>query len=288
MLRVSIVLAALALAHPAAAEINMADSIEWATADSDVVARGTIDKVVQRGDWFDVTFAVAETIRGPARGSLAITFSLGYGETPEQLRARNAELLVFLVEGKRRVKDDKEYANVALTPRHGWGDTPGMFDLGKPAHAFDAAFAVLGTRDEILAATRGAAKSTATKSFTVDLPSDSAAYHALWGGSAVWFKLPVDAALEQRATTWITDKEVSLRAQGVAALANFRSDANIARLLKLLADPGFRITQPNGGGGVGPGIAPRAKHYAVRAKAHQVLDGWRVAHKKPIVDEPMP
>jgi hypothetical protein len=280
MLRASIVLAAVAVARPAAAEINMADSIEWVTADSDVVARGTIDKVAQRGDWFDVTFAVAETIKGPKRNTLAITFSRGYGETPEQLRARKAELLVFLVEGKRLEKNNKEYAGVKLTPRHGWGDTPGVFDLGKPAHAFNAAFAVLGTRDEILAATRGAAKSTAAKAFRVDLPSDSAAYRALYGGSAVWFNVPIDDALEPRAIAWIADKDVSVRVQGVGALESFRSEANAARLKKLLADDGFYTQQTDNG--------PRTKHYPVRAKAHEVLDGWHVKHATPVIDEAIP
>ena len=77
----------------AAAEINMADSIEWVAADSDLVVRGKVTAVAKRkgpGDvvWYDVTFGVAETLKGAPRKSVKFAVRHLYGATPAEWKAK--------------------------------------------------------------------------------------------------------------------------------------------------------------------------------------------------------
>jgi hypothetical protein len=266
----------LVLAGTAAAETNMVDSVEWATADSDVVVRGTIASVTSRPSgnwvWYDATITVTETIKGPKHDTIRVGLGPFVDDAPEKLRDRKADLLLFLVAGKRLVGYDKTFARIALGLRVGRGKS--IVELGT-THLYTGAFDSLERVDDQLAAARAAAKSPATKSFRVEVPVDAPAYRELYGGSIVWIYLPIDPAAESRAVGWIADKEMWTREQGVSALANFRSDANIARLEKLLNDPGYMIH-------VG------RKQYLVRAKAHEVLDGWHVRHATPVLDEPAP
>ena len=62
---------------------------------------------------------------------------------------------------------------------------------------------------------------------------------SLYGGSVVWMTLPVDAALEKQAIKWLDEKHS--REQAVRALGHFKSDANIARVKKLVADPDAEV-----------------------------------------------
>lgn len=272
-----------ALAGPAAAEINMVDSIEWATADAKLVVRGRVASVQTRDDGdgalvYAVTLKIAETIKGTARGSVQIGFVASRDYTPPLLQFPKAEVLVFLVDGKRRVGDDKRYAAIALAPRRSTDGLTSVIPLdGAPAYS--AAYDVLEAGADVLAATRAAARSPATESFRVDVPADSAAFKRLYGGSAVWMYVPVDAALERRAVDWIAAHDLATRAQGAAALAHFRSPANVARLDKLLADPEFAVVSGDG---------RSTRRYLVRAKAHEVLAGWHVKHATPVLETPAP
>ncbi len=144
--------------------------------------------------------------------------------------------------------------------------------------AYTSAFTVLSTRADILAAVRAAAGSPATKAHRIDLPYDSPAYQSLYGGSAVWLYVPVDGRLEQLALTWVAAKDAGTRAEGLAALAHFRTPGNIRVAERLLADPDYAVVTESGHQPV--------RRYLVRARAHQVLDGWGVQHAKPIIDGP--
>jgi hypothetical protein len=197
-----------------------------------------------------------------------------------ELRDRKADLLLFLVEGKRRaavVDDDPAYAKVTFAPRYSHSATESILELGKH-HAYDSAFRALATGDEVVAAARAAAGSQATRSFRVDVPFGAAAYRELAGGSAVWMYLPIDAALERRAVDWIVAADVATRKQGAEAIALFHNDANVARLENLLTDPGFVVTSINGG--------PRKRRFVVRETAHNALAAWNVQHATPKLEEP--
>ena len=269
---------ALLLATPAAAEINMADSIEWQTIDSDAVVRGFVSAMsktmIDKDDWYDVTVTISETIRGGVKQSLH--FGTRDQARAEKWRKDKTDLLLFLDNGKELVADDKNFAKFPFGLRRQNGSTNNPIELGK-SEAYTAAFGVLTKDTDVLAAARTAARSTATKSHRVDVPWDTPAMKSLYGGSVVWMELPVDAALEKLAIGWITDKSLTTREEGARALAEFRSPENIARMKKLLADKDFaEVTSSN---------APKMKRYLVRIAAHEALDAWHVPHTRPLLEE---
>jgi hypothetical protein len=277
-------LALTALAAPAGAEINVADSIEWTTADADLVVRGTVATVTRRAGpgsvvWYDVNFRVAETLKGRPRRTVKLAIRHLYGDTPAQWLARKNELLLFLVDSARRRDEDKDYARArfALRPH----DRAALvLDGTSPGPAYGADFSLLATRADILAAARAAAPSTATTPHRLDLPFDSPAFPSLYGGSTVWLWVPVDARLERLARAWATAPDMGRREEAVGALAHFRSADNIRLVKRLLADPDHATVHESG-------KAP-VHRYLVRARAHQVLTDWGVRHATPVIDEPAP
>lgn len=275
------VVAALA-ARPAAAEINVVDSLEWIAADSDAIVRGEVTAVASRPGpgqvvWYDVTVRVDEAVKGAATGTLQVTVRDLGALAPAAWQQQHRELLLFLVHGARRADDDPAFARVGWTLRRGDGAALRL-DGTAPDRAYTADFAVLDTRAAVLDATRASAASAARRSFRVDVPFDAPAFKALWGGSAVWMYLPVDAHLEQRALGWVASPDVAVRAQAVAALAFFPGPRHTALLRRLLADPGFATVTASG-------QAP-VRRYLVRAEAHRVLTRWRRRHPVPVIEEP--
>jgi hypothetical protein len=275
----------LALTRWTTAEINAADTLEWVSADSDVIVVGSVDTVTRRTGpgsvvWYDTTIRVTETLKGPARKTVRFAMRHLYGETPEAWQTRKAELLLFFVDSQRYVKSDKDHAAAPFALRSGGNAGDGWFDLAKPARAYTSRFTVITKRDELLAATRLAAKSTAKRAHRIDLPSNTDAYKALWSGSSVWLFLPVDSALEQLAIGWSIDPSIERREEAVGALAHFKSAANILRLETLLADPGFAEVTESG--------KPKVRRYLVRKQAHEVLTRWNVKHTTPVIDTAAP
>lgn len=283
--------AALILAAPtrSTAEINMADSIEWMTADSDLVVVAKVASVtptmVGNAPWHAVTLALSDTLKGPTTtGTIDIMVA---GVTQPKW---TGERLVFLVGAKRRAIRDHEcqetgpctsrYLAAAYAIRAGrWGDQDTLA-LDGSAKAFTIAHDVISKRAELIAKVKASVGSKATQAFQMDLPIDSPAGKALWGGSAVWLYVPIDAALEQHAIAWIASKDGSQRDQGVAVLAHFKSAANIARLEKLLVDPATHdITE---------GSNPMVRRFFVRKRAHDVLRAWGVPHATPPIDTKPP
>lgn len=267
----------------ARAEINGADSIEWATIDADLVVRGTVSNVAASNTkdsqgWFVVTLSVAETLKGKAQKRVTfLTPQLG-NEAPDEWQAKDRELLLFLVRASRRATDDKRYAKATWAPRRSsFGDDP-FFILNDKAlrPAFASDFSVLVDRNVLQATIRNAAKSTATKVHKVDLPFESPAFTALYGGSSVWLFVPADAALEARALTWLAAKDLGLREEGVKALASFPSPANITRLKALLDDSAYATITTSD--------KPTVRRFMVRALADQVLNTWAVPHRHPVIE----
>jgi hypothetical protein len=275
-----VILATLLLAAaPASAEINMADSIEWETIDSDAVVRGFVTKIKKHDEtatvWFDLTFQVTESIKGGSKGVIHVGFRDFSSRNPEHWASDKTDLLLILVDGKR-ARDDKELSKMPFVPRPQNMSSTSMFELGT-TKAFTSTFGVITKDTDVLAAVRAAAKSTATKSFRVDVPWDTEAMKALWGGSAVWMTVPVDATLEKFALAQLATKSTWGRADAAKALVHFRSDANVERVKKLLDDPEFATETSTD--------KPPVKKYLVRAAAHETLVTWGIPHKTPILEE---
>ncbi len=269
--------------RPAAAEINGADSIEWATIDADLVVRGSVSSVAlskakATPGWFIVTLSVAETLKGKAQKRVTfLTPQLG-NEAPDEWQAKDREILLFLVRGSRRARDDNRYASATWAPRRSSFGDPLFFILNDKIlrPAFNGDFAVLADRNILQATIRTAATSNATKVHKVDLPFESPAFTALWGGSSVWLYVPADAALEARAITWLAAKDLGLREEGVKALANFPSSANITRLKALLDDAAYATVTTSD--------RPTVQRYLVRIQADMVLTQWAVPHRRPVLE----
>lgn len=264
------------------AEINRAESIEWATADADLVIRGSVESSTpcaapMAAGWFDVTFNVAETIKGKASKRITVRLQHVGGEQPDEWQAKKRNLLLFAVKASRRA-NDKDYNKATWALRAGLGDSAVfVLDEKQVTRAFARDFTVLETRDAILAAVRAAAPSKANKSQQLDVPSESPAFQALWGGSAVWLYVPVDAALETQAIAWLKSKDLGLREEAVAALANFHTVANVARLTALLRDPAVVTVQSQD--------KPAVQRFVLRAQADKILTAWGVAHATPVIEQ---
>jgi hypothetical protein len=274
----------LAVAGPrrAAAEINMADSIEWMTADAELVVRGKIQTFTPHltavagssprtyRSSVDLTIAVAEGIRGADGLGASLPLALpDRPYLPAAFEKGEVELLFFLELDERTGRYE---------PRR--GEWVVAIDGATVTPVYTAGFLALRTRKDILAAVHAAATSKATTSHRLDVPWGTPAAEALYAGSAVWMTVPVDAALETLAIGWIAQKDLGTREEGARALLHFHTDANVRRLRALLADPDFATVTETG--------KPTLRRYLVRKAADEVLTVWGVAHPRPVVDEPLP
>jgi hypothetical protein len=269
----------------AAAEINVADSLEWMVADAELVVRGVVSAVdKQRGEgqvmWYRVTLRVSETLEGKRSRTVRFVVRHLHGETPEVWRQKRTELLLFLISSKRRLADDPGYGVEPFALRERDAVVRLRARGSDPVYTLD--FAKLTGRAEILKAARRAvaAGASASKSHNLDVPVSSPAYGALWSGSAVWLVAPVGPTLEKLGQQWTGSSDVSQREEGVKALAHFRSPTNVALLRKLLADPGFvEISTSNG---------PPVRRFIVRAAAFETLGSWGVHVQQPVLERPAP
>ena len=284
--------AAVALLVPATAvaEINVADSVEWMVADSDLVVRARVVAVTSRRGPGQVryeraTLQVSETFKGPAStGFEIVTRDLGAAERPSRWRATNADLILFLVDSKRRAADDPELAKAAFALRRGSHD--GAFiRLDSPGRvAFPMNQKALTARADIVSAVRAAGRfrgASKASPFRFDLPGNSPAFRRLWAGSAVWLMLPIDSRLEAMGRSLIRSKQLGDRAEGARALAHFKKPSNAVLLERLLADPGSHIETRAGG--------QRTRVFPVREIALDALRRWgRARNRAPTVRVPLP
>ena len=269
-------------ARPAAAEINAADSLEWMTADAELVVRGRVTAVTSRPGpgsvvWYVATIGVTEVVKGKAPRRVTVAIRELGRDDPRVWMAKRQDRLWFLVAGARRADEDRDYRRAPFALRPGDGASLLLAAAGGD-RAYTASFAVLDRADDLLAVARAAASSTATRAHHVDVPYDAPAFQALYAGSSVWLWVPVDASLERLALAWLASPDVSTREQGALALAHFPSAASARAVEALLNDPGFATVTESG-------KAP-VRRYLVRARAHDVLTAWKVAHRTPVIDEP--
>ena len=97
-------------------------SLEWLTADSDVVVRATITDVVPLSSkghdvWHTVTLRVRETLKGTDRP--AVTLAVRRWRPDEDLiewKKQRREFLLFLVDGDRYARDDDRYSEFKWAP----------------------------------------------------------------------------------------------------------------------------------------------------------------------------
>ena len=276
----------------AAAEINVADSLEWMVADSDLVVRGRVIAVTStRGPgqvvYERVRVRIDETFKGPASQTVEVLIRdfapLGHAS---RWRADRTELILFLVDSKRRVADDPKYATAAFALRGGSHDGSAIrlsrLPTATNAVAFTMEQRLLSSRPAIIAATRAAGRFRGIvkpRPFRIDVDPSTPVYRRLWAGSSVWLMVPIDRRLETHARAALRSKNFGERLEAVRALGNFKSAANIALMKQMLGDPGFHVESRG---------AQRTKVFAVREAALKNLRRWGTHNLTPTVRVPLP
>jgi hypothetical protein len=284
------------------------DSIEWMTADSDLITRGTIDDVVllkladpkSGNDYFStidihvVKLRVAEALKGEASG--LVTFLVENGGDLVKWQQQKTPLLTFL--------KDNMIQGIAPPVRLRSELDPSEFDVLRysgrgPANAAIVAFEKpqpkilsmdlkwLDDPEEILRTVRRYLRevtntpdnrvgSVASFSFQ---PRRSFTSGTAWQENAyarIYF--PIDAYLEMQARQWIKSGEKEHRWVGVAALAYFKTDENAAILEGVLNDPGQWPTP------VPVSIYSDLKvQYLVRWEAWTILNAWGYHAARPVL-----
>jgi len=108
----------------------------------------------------------------------------------------------------------------------------------------------------------------AVRSLDLNIPGRSARDRDLknpYNGNDLF--VPVNALAESKAREWIKSDDAQMRANGIAVLANFKSDENIAALKTLLTDPEGQWQTQNG---------QEIREYHIRAAALAALKEWGV------------
>ena len=311
----------LGLLGPAHAQVTQTfTSLEALVAEAEDVVRGPIVtvsrdvKIPKNGkrsdgtEWPDglveytFTVRIDETLKGKKAGEVElIRTTSAYDMSYVRWREAKTEFLWFL--GQR-----DEYSNTTHSDRdRKWG----ALRLGNPlpdalyykSHAppiFAMDFRVLKDHDEILAATRHAAKILARSSrkpikfVTIDIPGD-VAQQCRPSADRNFFKVPVSEELEPIARKMITaphkfgsdfvpspSSQKMLCLGGVELLGNFKSDENAALLAALLEDPFSFVTKLDEHG---KPLKHAVRRFVIRAAAYEVLQRWQTKVAKPIVQE---
>lgn len=294
---VALGVAALALTlmpRPARAELAVADSIEWIALDSDLVVRGRLVAVKafprdrQGYRWSRVTLRVGEMLRGAMPRSRQLVFSVREGAQRSRWAKLPGDVLVFLV-WPSRVKDLP--ASLAQLPTvrrsrsyDGWPvldlqKLPKAAALGRDFRLYKSGAALLaGLRKTLNSARLPAGK---LKSVTVDAPFGSEVARALYGGSAVWLVLPLDATTVSAARRWLGEKGIHRRLDAVKVLRQVRSPAHRKLLRGLLADKDYYSTTRGAG-------HPKRCVYAVRKAARDALRAWGEHVGKVVIETSCP
>lgn len=104
------------------------------------------------------------------------------------------------------------------------------------------------------------------------IPSSIASQNNFWGTTALM--VPADEVLEKWAIRELRAKAPEQRGRAASILRHFPCDANVARLRKLLADPGYVLCRTTPGG-------PDRRCYIVRKCAYETLTAWGLKPEEP-------
>jgi choice-of-anchor C domain-containing protein len=199
------------LVASAVAEQMLGESIEWLVSDCDVIVLGTMGEIHSPAvDAIDVevALAVSERLKGnpPERLKFAVRVH-PVRQVFEGLRKQQVPVLAFLKEGQLRqmILPAGEKSDTIIHNSMIW----------RAAITIDGR--VLWDHEAILAAIREAAKYGAERPSPSAIDIDVAgtdAWDALWAGSGVHLKVPLDGRVEGLARTWSESADVRQREAG--------------------------------------------------------------------------
>jgi hypothetical protein len=279
-------------------------TLEWLVADSDVVVRASVARVVPEVR-DTVTLKVHETLKGDGARTLTIDDqNLAFCKIYEGWRNAGREQLWFLVRSEGRgdgedAKADGVAGRHRLTPYGGgWSvirlgpavpDERGHVSIPPPI--FTMRLDVLQRPADILdaarASARGGGERGRVRGHDIELPR-GVMQRSGKSGDANSLRVPVDPRLEklgrrlvESAGDFLTKAELPdkdrLRFEGVRALRHFPSEKNVVLLKSMLDDPAFSIHLcPDG---------TEEKVYDIREAAYESLHSWGIVLDKPVLRE---
>jgi hypothetical protein len=222
-------LAVLACARLAKAEVNFGECIEWAIADSERVIVGKITKIERVGEHELVTVEVSKTIRGKHQEKVQFVVRGPAGNAQGWMKAKVP--MLFCLVKRDQIKEKKKLPEHDLFLRYSTDAFSAVF-LGKTDQramdVFTRDFGELTDPPAIIKHVESYVKTIPAdwkkKHVIVNLPFDAPAHKKLYGGSAVYFTLPADAKLETDGRRWCKSENPDERSRGVRALAAFPNE----------------------------------------------------------------
>jgi hypothetical protein len=284
------------------------DSVEWMTADSDLIIRGTIEDVLllqladakshddynSTLDIHIVKLRVAETLKGEASG--VVTFLVENGGELLKWKQQKTPLLAFLKDNmipgiipamRLRSETPSRFDFVRYSGRGPANEAIVAFEKPQPV-IFSMELKWLTDPEEMLRTVRNylreaetipAAHARSVPSFSI-LPRESFTAGTFWRKNPyarIYF--PIDVYLERQAQRWTLSSEKEHRWLGAAAMPYFKTDGNATLLKGLLNDPGKWSTP------VPVSIITDQKvEYLVRWQAWTILDAWGYHAAKPVLN----
>jgi hypothetical protein len=275
--------------------------IEWLTASSDVVVRATVaelafkDRAPMPGEaesqwqWVTVTLKVQSSLKGkPPQTIVFVVEQLRGSETLLNWRKTTQANLWFLVDlGDKKVNlppDFPAQAQGKLYLRDAGAKitNSSVLELGTPktgkrlpSPVFSMDFTVLDEEHKVLEAVKTEVERQhkgEPRAIGIMMPRE-VAQRSGRAGDANSLTVPVNGRLEQLARLWVRSKEDWLRAGGVKALGEFKSEANVAILKSMLADIAWWGEE-------------KERVYFIRESAYKTLREWNIAVDKPTLREP--
>jgi hypothetical protein len=299
LVAVLMAIGSVAVARAARGDWNPAHTIEWMTADSDVVIRCRLIELAdgwrdQAGNpWRKAVLEVSEPMKGPTQPGMRVTVPFSQNNTNvstplEEWERKGGERLLFLVDSARTDEDrDRDtrfpYAlrstsvwRWCIWPQEPWHE-------GKTAIAHTMELKAVTSFEAACSATRAAVAEEGaqrprgvrgrTGAITLRVPFDS---------PLSWFVLPyktacvpLDHRLERLAQSWASDP--GRRDLVVGVLSHFQSDQNADILKGFLNDGVFQVH--------GDGRAATWHHH-LRGQAYETLLRWGVNVPRPPLNQP--
>lgn len=234
----------------ARAELVMVESIDYRVAHADRVVVGTVTRLAPYKmsggyQWRHARLRVEEAIRGPSTTEVDVLIRGQGGDW-----APDARLLVFLLDPQRFKRvSPPPFRTPAWMADLGWS---GLNDRGHGALILTNKMPTVATRDgqllrtpdALLTAVRSAARQAApepAEGYLVDITYETEAGKALYSGSAVELRVPIDATEIARACRWTTSKNVRQRAQALDVWSVVKSPEAERHLRTFLTDASTAI-----------------------------------------------
>jgi hypothetical protein len=260
-------------------EINVGDSLDWMTIDSELILKGRVLKA----DRADRIIKVQEVLKGEAEGP---EIRIRVWDT---WSSADHSLLFFLKKGR-----EKDEAWTLRTASYG------IVDLEEPARsAITAELKVLRDADQILKRVRsriqlqkdqpdrykpvpetgGIFWRSLKGRLLLEVDFESEAWKALYSGSACYLVVPADPSYRAQAMEMARSKHASERERGARWLVNY-GDPDAVTLLKAL----LKDTHRDEWVGAEPRKVVR-RTYPVRTAAYESLTGLGISVEKPVLEE---